>query len=114
MRDYEILAHTRWDCKYHVAFIPKKRRKLIYGKLRRHLGEAFYELAKHKGVKIVEGHLMPDHIHMCISIPPKHSVSNVVGYPTSRLKVQLPSLDSSKVVREISMASSSGREVASL
>jgi putative transposase len=80
MRDYESLAHTRWDCKYHVVFIPKKRRKVIYGKLRRYMGEIFHELAGRKGVKIVEGHLMPDHIHMCISIPPKYSVSNVVGY----------------------------------
>jgi len=80
MRDYGSLAHTRWDCKYHVVFIPKKRRKLIYGKLRRYLGGVFHELAKRKCVKIVEGHLMPDHIHMCISIPPKYSVSNVVGY----------------------------------
>ncbi len=75
------MAHTRWDCKYHVVFIPKKRQKLIYGKLRRYMGEIFHELAGRKGVNmIVEGHLMPDHIHMCISIPPKYSVSNVVGY----------------------------------
>ncbi len=80
MRDYKSLAHTRWDCKYHVVFIPKNRRKVIYGNLRRYLGEIFHELARRKGVKIVEGHLMPDHIHMCISIPPKYAVSNVVGY----------------------------------
>jgi len=80
MRDYASLAHTRWDCKYHVVFVPKKRKKLIYGTLRVHLGETFHQLAKQKGVKIVEGHLMPDHIHMCISVPPKFSVSNVVGY----------------------------------
>lgn len=80
MRDYESLAHTRWDCKYHVVFIPKNRRKVIYGNLRHYLGEIFHELARQKGVKIVEGHLMPDHIHMCISIPPEYAVSNVVGY----------------------------------
>ncbi|ANG65227.1 transposase [Marinobacterium aestuarii] len=80
MRDYESLAHTRWDCKHHVVFIPKKRRKVIYGKLRRYMGEIFHEHAGRKGVKIVEGHLMPDHIHMCITILPKYSVSNVVGY----------------------------------
>lgn len=80
MRDYLSLAHTRWDCKYHVVFISKKRWKLIYGKSRRYLGEIFHELARRKDVKIVEGHLMPDHIHMCISIPPKYSVSNLVGY----------------------------------
>ena len=80
MRDYKSLTHTRWDCKYHIVFIPKKRKKLIYGVIRKHLGEVLHELAKRKGVVIEEGHLMPDHIHMCISIPPKYAVSNVVGY----------------------------------
>ncbi len=80
MRDYKSLSHTRWDCKYHIVFIPKKRKKLIYGAIRKHLGEILHELAKRKGVIIEEGHLMPDHIHMCISIPPKYAVSNVVGY----------------------------------
>ena len=80
MKEYQSLAHTRWDCKYHVVYIPKKRKKKIFGVLRRQLGEMLHELASHKESKIVEGHLMPDHIHMCISIPPKYSVSNVVGY----------------------------------
>lgn len=80
MRDYKSLSHTRWDCKYHIVFIPKKRKKLIYGAIRKHLGEILHDLAKRKGVVIEEGHLMPDHIHMCISIPPKYAVSNVVGY----------------------------------
>jgi putative transposase len=80
MRDYKSLAHTRWDCKYHIVFIPKKRRKLIFGQLRKHLGDIFHELARQKGVTIEEGHLMPDHVHMCLSIPPKYAVSNVVGY----------------------------------
>ncbi len=80
MRDYKSLTHTRWDCKYHIVFIPKKRKKQIYGVIRMHLGEILHELAKRKGVVIEEGHLMPDHIHMCISIPPKYAVSNVVGY----------------------------------
>jgi putative transposase len=80
MRDYKSLSHTRWDCKYHIVFIPKRRQKLIYGAIRRHLGETFHELAKRKGVTIEEGHLMKDHVHMCISIPPKYAVSNTVGY----------------------------------
>jgi len=80
MRDYKSLSHTRWDCKYHIVFIPKKRKKKIYGSIRKHLGEILHDLAKRKGVVIEEGHLMPDHIHMCISIPPKYAVSNVVGY----------------------------------
>ena len=80
MPDYKSLTHTRWDCKYHVVFIPKKRQKLIYGDLRIMLGGIFHELAVRKGSEILEGHLMRDHIHMCISIPPKYSVSHVVGY----------------------------------
>ncbi len=80
MRDYKSLSHTRWDCKYHIVFIPKNRKKVIYGQVRKHLGEIFHELSKRKGVVIEEGHLMVDHVHMCISIPPKYAVSNVVGY----------------------------------
>ena len=80
MRDYKSLAHTRWACKYPVVFIPKKRQKLIYGHLRTFLGEVFHELSARKGCKIEEGHLMRDHVHMCIGVPPKYAVSNVVGY----------------------------------
>ena len=80
MKDYRSLSHTKWDCKYHVVFIPKYRRKRIFGKLRRHLGEIFHELAKQKQSRIVEGHFRPDHVHMCISIPLKFSVSSVVGF----------------------------------
>ena len=80
MKDYRSLSHTKWDCKYHVVFIPKYRRKRIFGKLRGHLGEILHELAKQKQSRIVEGHLRPDHVHMCISIPPKFSVLSVVGF----------------------------------
>ena len=80
MKDYRSLSHTKWDCKYHVVFIPKYRRKRIFGKLRGHLGEMLHELAKQKQSRIVEGHLRPDHVHMCISIPPKFSVLSVVGF----------------------------------
>ena len=71
MKEYQSLCHTKWDCKYHVVFIPKRRK---------HLGEILRELAEQKECKILEGHLMSDHVHICISIPPKHSVSHVVGY----------------------------------
>ena len=80
MKDYKSLSHTRWDCKYHIVFIPKKRKKIIYGGLRKYLGEILHELAKQKGIEILEGHLMRDHVHMCLSIPPKIAVSSVVGY----------------------------------
>jgi putative transposase len=80
VKEYQSLSHTRWDCKYHVVFIPKRRKKTVFGVLRKHLGRIFRELARHKGSEVVEGHLMPDHVHMCLSIPPKYAVSNVVGY----------------------------------
>ncbi len=80
MRNYKSLSHTRWDCKYHIVFIPKKPQKLIYGAIRKYLGEVLHDLAKRKGVILEEGHLMPDHIHMCINVLPKYAVSNVVGY----------------------------------
>ena len=80
MSDYESLNHTKWECKYHVVFIPKCRRKVLYGKIRRDLGTVFRELAKQRESEILEGHLCPDHVHMMIRIPPKYSVSHVVGY----------------------------------
>ncbi len=69
--DYQKLNHTAWNCKYHVVFIPKRRKKVIFGELRQYLGEIFHELARQKECEIVEGHLLKDHVHMCISIPPK-------------------------------------------
>ena len=80
MNDYESLKHTRWECKYHVIFIPKWRKKQIYGHLRKDLGTVLRELARHKESKVEEGHLMADHVHMLVSIPPKFSVAQVVGY----------------------------------
>ncbi|MCB1849203.1 MAG: IS200/IS605 family transposase [Gammaproteobacteria bacterium] len=77
---YESLSHSKWECKYHVIFIPKCRRKVLYGQLRSHLGEVLHRLASQKESRIEEGHLMPDHVHMLISIPPKYAVSQVVGY----------------------------------
>ena len=76
----QSLSHTTWDCKYHVVFSPKCRRKTLYQELRRHLGEVFRRLALQKESKVEEGHLMPDHVHMLLSIPPKYAVSQVVGF----------------------------------
>jgi len=78
--DYETLNHSKWECKYHVVFIPKYRRKALFGQLRRHLGEVFRALAQQKESSVVEGHLMPDHVHMLLSIPPKYAVAHVVGF----------------------------------
>ena len=79
MDEYESLSHSKWDCKYHVVFIPKGRRKVLYKSLRQHLGEVFRKLAEQKESRIEEGHLQTDHVHMMISIPPKYAVSQVVG-----------------------------------
>jgi len=89
MDEHESLSHTKWDCKYHVVFIPKRRRKTLYAELRRHLGEVFRQLAGQKESRIVEGHLMPDHVHMMISIPPKYAVSQVVGYIKGKSAIHL-------------------------
>ena len=80
MDEFESLSHSRWDCKYHVVFIPKYRKKVLYGNRRRHLGEAFHKLARQKECRIEEGHFMSDHVHMMIAIPPKYAVSQVIGF----------------------------------
>ena len=76
----ESLSHSLWECKYHVVFIPKYRRRRLYAQLRRHLGEVFHQLARQKESAIEEGHLLPDHVHMLIAIPPKYAVSQVIGF----------------------------------
>jgi len=80
MDQLESLSHSGWECKYHVAFIPKCRRKVLYESLRQHLVEVFKRLAEQKECRVLEGHLMPDHVHMLLSIPPKYAVSEVVGF----------------------------------
>jgi len=77
---YESLAHSKWDCKYHVVFIPKGRRKELYGKIRKYLGPVFHELAAQRESKILEGSMVQDHVHMMIKIPPKYSVAEMIGY----------------------------------
>lgn len=78
--DIESLSHTKWECKYHVVFVPKYRRKALYAELRRYLGAVFRELAEQKECRIEEGHLLTDHVHMLIAIPPKYAVAQVVGF----------------------------------
>ena len=80
MGNEESLCHTRWNCKYHVVWVPKYRRKMLYGQLRRELAEVLHDLARQKESRILEGHLQPDHIHMMIAIPPKYSVAQVIGF----------------------------------
>src|SRR5208282_4756861 len=89
MDEYETLNHTTWDCKYHVVFIPKYRRKVLYQELRKALTEVFRQLAAQKESKVEEGHLLSDHVHMLLSIPPKYSVSSVVGYIKGKSAIHL-------------------------
>jgi putative transposase len=80
METWKSLAHSRWECKDHVVFVPKYRRKAVYGEIRASLGGIFHELARQKECRIVEGHLLVDHVHMCIEIPPKHAVASIIGF----------------------------------
>ena len=89
MQHDETLSHTKWECKYHVVFIPKYRRKALYAELRQHLGEVFRSLAEQKECRIEEGHLMPDHVHMLIAIPPKYSVSQVMGFIKGKAAIHI-------------------------
>ena len=89
MQSYETLKHTTWECKYHVVFVPKCRKKVLFGKIRRELGTVIRELARQKECQIEEGHLMGDHVHMMISIPPKYSVAQVMGYIKGKTAIHI-------------------------
>lgn len=85
----QSLSHTRWECKYHVVFIPKGRRRQLFGEIRRELGEVFRRLAEQRESRVEEGHLMPDHVHMMLSVPPKYAVSQVVGYVKGKSAIHI-------------------------
>jgi putative transposase len=89
MHEWESLAHVRWECKYHVVIIPKYRKKVIYGRLKQQIGAILRELCRQRGIEILEGHLMPDHIHMCLSIPPKYSVAHTIGFLKGKSAVRI-------------------------
>jgi len=89
MYDIQSLSHTMWECKYHLVWIPKCRKKIIYGELRKYLGDIFRELARQKECNVIEGHLMLDHVHMLVSIPPKYAVSQVVGFIKGKSAIQI-------------------------
>ncbi|HXG21565.1 MAG TPA: IS200/IS605 family transposase [Methylomirabilota bacterium] len=78
--DYRSLAYSKWDCKYHVIFVPKRRRRQLYGQICRQWGAIFHALARQKECQILEGHVMPDHVHMCIALPPKGAVAQLSGF----------------------------------
>ncbi len=89
MHDWESLAHVRWECKYHVVSIPKYRRKVLYGQFRAKVGAILRELCRQRGIELLEGHSMPDHIHMCLSIPPKYSVAHTLGFLKGKSAVRI-------------------------
>lgn len=89
MDNDQSLNHTRWECKYHVVWIPKYRRKELFGKLRQELGSLFKDLTQRQESQVLEGHLLPDHVHMLISIPPKYAVSQVVGFIKGKSAIQI-------------------------
>ncbi len=89
MNDIGRLRHSVWECKYHLVWIPKCRRRVLYGQLRRELGEVFHELARQKECRVEEGHLLPDHVHMLMSIPPKYAVAQVVGFVKGKSAIHI-------------------------
>jgi putative transposase len=89
MREWQSLSHVRWECKYHVVIIPKYWKRKLYGELRKHVGEVVRELCRQRGIEFVEGHLMPDHMHLCLSIPLKYSVAFAIGFINGRSAVRI-------------------------
>ena len=101
MTEYQSLSHVKWECKYHVIWCPKYRRKRLYSKIRRRLGEIIHELCRQKGVELIEGHAQRDHVHLCLGIPPKYSVSSVIGFLKGKSAIRLH--------QEFSRAKNSGK-----
>ena len=89
MHEWQSLSHVRWECQYHAVIIPKYRRKVFYGRLRRRIGLILRELCRQRGIELLEGHAMPDHVHLCLSIPPKYSVANTIGFLKGKSAVRI-------------------------
>ena len=89
MKDWQSQAHVKWECKYHVVILPKYRRKTLYGRVRREVGRILRELCRQKGLELVEGHAMRDHIHMLLSIPPKYSIAMTLGYLKGKSAIRI-------------------------
>ena len=89
MHDWKSLSHVRWDCKYHIVIVPKYRKKKLYGKFREQVGQIIKELCQQKGMEMVEGNLRSDHIHMCLSIPPKYSVAFAIGFIKGKSAIRI-------------------------
>ena len=89
MKDWKSQAHVKWECKFHVVILPKYRKKVLYGNVRQRIGEILRELCRYKGVDMEEGHAMPDHIHMLLSVPPKYSIAMTIGYLKSKSAIRI-------------------------
>ena len=89
MKDWQSMAHVKWECKHHIVFISKYRKRKLYGKVRKRIGEIFQELCRYKRIEVLEGHAMPDHVHMCLSIPPKYSISMTIGYIKGKSAIKI-------------------------
>ena len=89
MKEYQSQSHVRYECKYHIVWCPKYRRKKLYGRLRRRFGEMMHDLCRQKGVGLIAGHACPDHVHMCLNIPPKYSVASIVGFLKGKSAIRL-------------------------
>ena len=89
MRDWESLSHVRWDCKYHVVIVPKYRKRVLYGRIRTRVREIILDLCRQKGLELLEGHLMTDHVHMCLKVPPKHSIAFVIRFLKGKSAVRI-------------------------
>ena len=89
MRDWQSQAHVKWECKYHVVILPKYRKKTLYGRFRGRIGKILRDLCRQKGVELVKGNAMPDHIHLLLSVPPKHSIAMVIGFLKGKSAIRI-------------------------
>jgi len=89
MHEWESLSHVRWDCKYHVVIVPKYRQRVLYGKVKKRTGEILRDLCRYRGIELLEEHLMPDHIHMCLRVPPKYSIAMVIGFLKDKSAIRI-------------------------
>lgn len=89
MREWKTLSHVKWECKYNMVFVSKYRHKTIYGKVRKKIGGIIRNLCEQKGLELLEGHAMSDHVHLCLSIPPKFSVSHTIGFIKGKSAIRI-------------------------
>jgi len=89
MKDWQSQAHVKWECKYHVVIVPKYRKKVMYGKLRHQIGEVFRQLCRQKGIELLQGHAMADHVHMLLSVPPRYSIAMTIGYLKGKSAIRI-------------------------